>query len=245
MYNTEWGMRPVNHRIIDMRVLIVEDEPLLNEELQEQLLEEQFNVDSAKTLSEARNCVIGDEYDLVLLDLGLPDGNGLELLKMIKKLYNETAVVILTAHGEVDEKVEGLELGSDDYLAKPFAMAELRARIHAVMRRRFKINENEMTIDKLRLNLNHMEVSTDGRPIDLTETEYKILRYLALNKNKTITRIALAEHIWGSKIDDRFSFDFINSHMKNLRKKLSDAGLKDLINTVYGVGYKLKANEAQ
>lgn len=227
-----------------MRALVVEDEPLLNEELQEQLLDEQFIVDSAKTLSEARERLIGDGYDLVLLDLGLPDGNGLDLLKMIKEHYDETAVIILTARGEVDEKVEGLELGSDDYLAKPFAMAELRARIHAVLRRRFKISDNEITVGDLVLNLNHMKVEHEGKPIHLTETEYKILRYMTLNKNKTITRIALAEHIWGSKIDDRFSFDFINSHMKNLRKKLSDAGALGLINTVYGVGYKLKAHEA-
>lgn len=227
-----------------MRALVVEDEPLLNEELQDQLLDEQFIVDSVKTLSEARERMIGDGYDLVLLDLGLPDGNGLDLLKMIKEHYDETAVIILTARGEVDEKVEGLELGSDDYLAKPFAMAELRARIHAVLRRRFKISDNEITVGDLILNLNHMKVENEGKPIELTETEYKILRYMMLNKNKTITRIALAEHIWGSKIDDRFSFDFINSHMKNLRKKLSDAGAVGLINTVYGVGYKLKAHEA-
>ena len=228
-----------------MRALIVEDEPLLIEELEEQLLEEQFSVDCAQTLGEARNLVSGDEYDLVLLDLGLPDGNGLDLLKMIKKYYEDTVVLILTARGDVEDKVRGLELGSDDYLAKPFAMAELRARIHAVLRRRFKINENEMSVGRLLLNLNHLKVQYDGQPVDLTETEYKILRYLALNKNKTITRIALAEHIWGSKIDDRFSLDFINSHMKNLRKKLSDAGAPELIETVYGVGYKLEAYEAE
>lgn len=228
-----------------MRALIVEDEPLLNEELEEQLLEEQFSVDSARTLREAKDLVAGDEYDLVLLDLGLPDGNGLDLLRMIRKYYEDTVVLILTARGDVEDKVKGLELGSDDYLAKPFAMAELRARIHAVLRRRFKINDNEMSLGGLMLNLNHLKVQFDGQPVDLTETEYKILRYLALNKNKTITRIALAEHIWGSKIDDRFSLDFINSHMKNLRKKLSDAGAPDLIETVYGVGYKLEAYEAQ
>ena len=227
-----------------MRALVVEDEPLLQEELREQLLEEQFIVETADTLKNATERVAGDEYDLVLLDLGLPDGNGLELLKMIKKNYEDTAVVIITAHGEVDEKVEGLELGSDDYLAKPFAMAELRARIHAVLRRRFKINENDIAIGRMMLNLNQPEVTADGQPVDLTETEYKILRYLTLNKNKTITRIALAEHIWGNKIDDRFSFDFINSHMKNLRKKLSDAGLPEMITTVYGVGYKLRSDEA-
>ncbi|MDZ7682734.1 MAG: response regulator transcription factor [Fodinibius sp.] len=228
-----------------MRALVVEDEPLLNEELEEHLLEEQFSVDCVETLQKGRDLVAGDEYDLVLLDLGLPDGNGLELLKMIKKYYEETVVIILTARGEVEDKVKGLELGSDDYLAKPFAMAELRARIHAVLRRRFKINENEIEAGKLLLNLNHMEVRYDGHTLELTETEYKILRYLLLNKNKTITRIALAEHIWGSKVDDRFSLDFINSHMKNLRKKLSEAGASELIETVYGVGYKLQVHEAQ
>jgi len=228
-----------------MRALIVEDEPLLNEELEEQLLEEQFNVDTTESLGEAQDLVAGEEYDLVLLDLGLPDGNGLELLKMIKKHYEETAVVILTARGEVEDKVKGLELGSDDYLAKPFAMAELRARIHAVLRRRFKINENDITVNGLMLNLNDMAVRYREQALDLTETEYKILRYLVLNKNKTITRIALAEHIWGAKIDDRFSLDFINSHMKNLRKKLSDAGAPEFIETIYGVGYKFSAYETQ
>jgi len=227
-----------------MRALIVEDEPLLNEELKEQLLDEKFIVDTTETFQQARSLVEAEEYDLVLLDLGLPDGNGLDLLKIIKKNYEDTVVVILTARGEVEDKVKGLELGSDDYLAKPFAMAELRARIHAVLRRRFKINENEISIDKLLLNLNHMAVSYANKALDVTETEYKILRYLMLNKNKTITRIALSEHIWGSKVDDRFSLDFINSHMKNLRKKLSEAGAKTLIETVYGVGYKLESNEA-
>lgn len=228
-----------------MRALIVEDEPLLNEELEEQLLEEQFSVDSTQTLKEGSELIAGEEYDLILLDLSLPDGDGLEILKDVKKFYEDTAVIILTARGELEDKVKGLELGSDDYLAKPFAMPELRARIHAVLRRRFKINDNEISASKLKVNLNHMEASWAGTPLDLTETEYKILRYLVLNKNKTITRIALAEHIWGSKIDDRFSLDFINSHMKNLRKKLSEQGAPELIKTVYGVGYKLEEHEAQ
>lgn len=228
-----------------MRALIVEDEPLLNEELHDQLKDEQFIVDSAETLKKGRDLVAGNEYDLILLDLRLPDGDGLELLKMVKKYYEETAVVILTARGEVEDKVKGLELGSDDYLAKPFAMPELRARIHAVLRRKFKIKENEAGVGKLTVNLDHLEVTYGGHSLDFTETEYKMLRYLVLNKNKTITRIALAEHIWGSKVDDRFSLDFINSHMKNIRKKLDKAGAPDMIQTVYGVGYKLHKHEAQ
>jgi len=228
-----------------MRALVVEDEPLLNEELHDQLKDEQFIVDSAKTLKKGRDFVAGNEYDLILLDLRLPDGDGLELLKMIKKYYEETAVVILTARSEVEDKVKGLELGSDDYLAKPFAMPELRARIHAVLRRKFKIKENEAAVGKLTVNLDHLEVNYDGKSLDFTETEYKILRYLVLNKNKTITRIALAEHIWGSKVDDRFSLDFINSHMKNIRKKLDKAGAPNMIQTIYGVGYKLQMHETQ
>lgn len=228
-----------------MRALIVEDEPLLNEELNDQLKDEQFIVDSAETLKKGKDFVAGNEYDLILLDLRLPDGDGLELLKMIKKYYDETAVVILTARGEVEDKVKGLELGSDDYLAKPFAMPELRARIHAVLRRKFKIKENEAGVEKLTVNLDHLEVNYDGKSLDFTETEYKMLRYLILNKNKTITRIALAEHIWGNKVDDRFSLDFINSHMKNIRKKLNNSGAPDMIQTVYGVGYKLQLHETQ
>jgi len=228
-----------------MRALVVEDETLLNQELKEQLREEQFTVDAAIDFPEAEELLLGEIYDLVLLDLSLPGGDGLDLLKLIKSYDEDTAVIILTARGEIDDRVQGLELGSDDYLSKPFAMAELRARIHAVLRRKFKINDNEISIGKLSVHLDHMTVQFDGNSIDLTDTEYKMLRYLFLNKNKTITRIALAEHIWGNKIDDRFSLDFINSHMKNIRKKLSESGAQDPIETVYGVGYKLAAYETQ
>lgn len=231
-----------------MRALVVEDEILLNEELEEQLLEEQFTVDTALNFEQAEGLLLGELYDLVLLDLSLPGGDGLDLLKMIKKqgkTSDDTAVIILTARGDIEDRVKGLELGSDDYLSKPFAMPELRARIHAVLRRKFKISDNEITIGDLSLHLDHMKVCMKNEPIDLTDTEYKMLRYLFLNKNKTVTRIALSEHIWGNKIDDRFSLDFINSHMKNIRKKLAESDAPDPIETVYGVGYKIKDHEAQ
>ncbi|MDR9417563.1 response regulator transcription factor [Gracilimonas sp.] len=227
-----------------MRALVVEDEQLLNKELKEQLLEEQFTVDTAVDFPKAETLLIGEIYDLVLLDLSLPGGDGLDLLKQIKSYDKDTTVIILTARGEIDDRIKGLELGSDDYLSKPFAMAELRARIHAVLRRKFKINDNEITIGKISLHLDHMQVYYDKKPIGLTDTEYKMLRYLFLNKNKVVTRIALSEHIWGNKVDDRFSLDFINSHMKNIRKKLANSNAPDLIETVYGVGYKLAAHEA-
>lgn len=230
-----------------MRALVVEDEVLLNEELEELLLEEHFTVDTALDFDQAKDLLLGEQYDLVLLDLSLPGGDGLDLLKLIKKqrkTSDDTAVIILTARGELEDRVQGLELGSDDYLSKPFAMPELRARIHAVLRRKFKIDDNEISIEGVSIHLDQTEVSYKNDFLDLTDTEYKMLRYLFLNKNKTVTRIALSEHIWGNKIDDRFSLDFINSHMKNIRRKLSDAGAPDLIDTVYGVGYKVKAHEA-
>lgn len=230
-----------------MRALVVEDEVLLNEELEELLLEEHFTVDTALDFDQAKDLLLGEQYDLVLLDLSLPGGDGLDLLKLIKKqrkTSDDTAVIILTARGELEDRVQGLELGSDDYLSKPFAMPELRARIHAVLRRKFKVDDNEISIEGVSIHLDQTEVSYKNGFLDLTDTEYKMLRYLFLNKNKTVTRIALSEHIWGNKIDDRFSLDFINSHMKNIRRKLSDAGAPDLIDTVYGVGYKVKAHEA-
>lgn len=228
-----------------MRALIVEDEPLLIEELEQCLQEERFSVDSATNFQMADDLIAGEQYDLVLLDLGLPDGDGIDLLKMIKKSSEETAVIIVTARGETEDKVKGLESGSDDYLAKPFPIAELRARIHAVMRRKFKVNTNQIVIGSLKVDLDHMEVRIQDETVDVTETEYKILRYLALNKDKTITRISLAEHIWGNKIDDRFSLDFMNSHIKNLRKKITKAGMENIIITVYGVGYKLMSYETE
>lgn len=230
-----------------MRALVVEDEVLLNEELEEQLLDEQFTVDTALDFDQAKDLLLGELYDLVLLDLSLPGGDGLDLLKLIKKqrkTSDDTAVIILTARGELEDRVQGLELGSDDYLSKPFAMPELRARIHAVLRRKFKIDDNLISIKDLSVHLDQTEVSYKNKAIELTDTEYKMLRYLFLNKNKTVTRIALSEHIWGNKVDDRFSLDFINSHMKNIRRKLAAACAPDLIETVYGVGYKIKAHEA-
>jgi len=224
-----------------MRALIVEDEPLLCESLKEHLEEEEdFLVDTTHRLDEAMEQVFVERYDLVLLDIGLPDGNGLDLLKKVREKGEDLPVIILTARGEVEDKVKGLNLGSDDYLAKPFSMLELSARINAVMRRHFKLTENTVSVNDMVVHLDQPMVMFNDQAIELTRTEYKLLRYLALNRNKTVTRISLAEHIWGNKVDDRFSLDFINSHIKNLRKKLTDEGAKDPIKTVYGMGYKLE-----
>lgn len=222
-----------------MRALIIEDEPLLNESLSEHLSEEGYTVDSVFTFREARDQMFAEEYDLILLDIGLPDGDGFDLLKILRKEGGDMPVIVLTARGELEDRVKGLNLGSDDYLAKPFSMLELSARINAVMRRRYKLTDNRIDIDGLSILLDSPIVNYKDTPLELTGTEYKLLRYLALNRNKTVTRIALAEHVWGNRVDERFSLDFINSHIKNLRKKLTESGCDDLIKTVYGLGYRI------
>lgn len=222
-----------------MRALVIEDEPLLQQSLKENLDSQQFVVDQALTSADAMEYIVANQYDLVLVDLNLPDGDGLELIPQIKKVDAETAVITITARGNLEDRVKGLNLGSDDYLSKPFSIHELTARIHAVLRRRYKIANNTIEIGPLLIFLDEMKIILDGKPVDCTQTEYQLLRYLVLNKNKVISRIALAEHIWGDRVDDRYSLDFINSHVKNLRKKIDHPQLPDLIETVYGVGYRL------
>ena len=168
---------------------------------------------------------------------------GVNLLKELRDQEVDSAVIILTARGELEDRVEGLNLGADDYLSKPFSMQELSARLHAVLRRKFKVSNNRLDIGPLRVDLDQTRAEVNKQILSLTQTEYNLLRYLALNRDRTVTRIALAEHVWGDRIDDRFSLDFINSHIKNLRKKLNHASGYDFIKTIYGMGYQLRNPE--
>jgi len=222
-----------------MRLLLTEDEPYLASSLKKYLGNDGFIVDSTSTIRESQKALMSEMYDIVLLDLNLPDGDGLSLLEEIRTEYPRTAVIIITARGEVEDRVKGLNLGSDDYISKPFSMLELSARINAVVRRKFGLKNNSVELDGLSVHLDEMLVKADSDPLPVTKIEYNILRYLALNRGKTVSRISLAEHIWGNEVDDRFSLDFINSHIKNIRKKLKDAGKDQLIKTIYGVGYRI------
>ncbi|HCD53739.1 MAG TPA: DNA-binding response regulator [Balneolaceae bacterium] len=223
-----------------MRALVVEDEPLLRESLDDHLFQQGFTTDLAIDKREAEELLISQEYDLLLLDLSLPDGDGLDLLNTLKATDANTATIILSARGELEDRILGLERGSDDYLPKPFSMLELTARIHAVLRRRFKIQDNYVKIGELTIYLDTNTILYKDNNLEFTDTEYRILRYLALNKNKTVTRITLSEHIWGDKVDDRFSLDFVNSHIKNIRRKFSSRNFTDPIKTVYGIGYRME-----
>jgi DNA-binding response OmpR family regulator len=222
-----------------MRVLLVEDEPYLANSLTKYLNNDGFIVDSVSTIRESHKALFSEVFDIVLLDLNLPDGDGLSLLEEIRSEYPRTAIIILTARGEVEDRVKGLNLGSDDYISKPFSMLELSARINAVIRRKFGLKNNRVDLDGLSVHLDEMLVKAEDQPLSVTKIEYNILRYLALNRGKTVSRISLAEHIWGNEVDDRFSLDFINSHIKNIRKKLKDTGREQLIKTIYGVGYRI------
>ncbi len=222
-----------------MRLLIVEDEPYLLDSLNNHLVSEGFTVDTAENTRQALESIFIEDYDVILLDLNLPDGDGLSVLKMLRDHHKDAAVIIITARGDVEDRVTGLNLGSDDYILKPFSVLELTARINAVLRRKFNLEDNMVAIEGIKIHLDDPSVICCEAPLPLTKIEYKLIRYLALNRGKTISRISLAEHIWGNEVDTRFSLDFINSHVKNLRKKLKEAGGHDPIQTIYGVGYRI------
>ncbi len=222
-----------------MRLLIVEDEPYLLDSLNNHLVAEGFTVDTAENARQALESIFIEDYDVILLDLNLPDGDGLTVLKRLRENHKDAAVIIITARGEVEDRVTGLNLGSDDYILKPFSVLELTARINAVLRRKFNLEDNVVAIEDIQIHLDDPNVSCCETQLPLTKIEYKLIRYLALNRGKTISRISLAEHIWGNEVDTRFSLDFINSHVKNLRKKLKEAGGHDPIQTIYGVGYRI------
>lgn len=222
-----------------MRLLIVEDEPYLLDSLNNHLVGEGFTVDTAENAHQALDSIFIEDYDVILLDLNLPDGDGLTVLKKLRDNHKDAAVIIITARGEVEDRVTGLNLGSDDYILKPFSVLELTARINAVLRRKFNLEDNVVSVDGIQIHLDDPSVFCCEIQLPLTKIEYKLIRYLALNRGKTISRISLAEHIWGNEVDTRFSLDFINSHIKNLRKKLKEAGGNDPIQTIYGVGYRI------
>ena len=179
------------------------------------------------------------DYDCILLDIGLPDGNGLEILKTLKNKGYSDAVIIVSAKDSLDDKVHGLELGADDYLPKPFHMAELNARVKAVLRRRKLDGSNLLQIANVTIDIDSHQVKVNGEELELNRKEFDVMFYLCTNQNRLVSKSALAEHVWGDYIDQTDNFDFIYSQIKNLRKKLSDKNAELEIKAVYGIGYKL------
>jgi DNA-binding response OmpR family regulator len=222
-----------------MNVLIIEDEKSLATEIADFLKREHFLCDLAFTGAEASEKIAVNLYDFILLDLGLPDYEGLDLIREAKELNHEAAFIIITARGEVEDKVKGLNLGADDYLAKPFALVELHSRMQAIARRKYNINTADIKVGEFTLNLNTRQILVLSDQVELTKKEFDLLLYLVLNKNKTLTRIQLYEHIWGNILDDQYDSNFIDVHIKNLRKKLSAHAPTDWLKTIRGVGYQV------
>jgi DNA-binding response OmpR family regulator len=226
-----------------MNVLIVEDEKSLAAEIAEFLRSENFLCDISLTGKDASEKIAINLYDFVLLDLGLPDYNGLDLIKEARNLQSEASFIIITARGAVEDKVKGLNLGADDYLAKPFALIELLSRINAVARRKFKVVENDITLGHFIVNIGSRKLTCNDQEVDLTKKEFDLLLYLVLNHDKVLTRQQLYEHIWGNVLDDQYDSNFIDVHIKNLRKKLSLFAPGTWLETVRGVGYRVTTDK--
>ena len=226
-----------------MKLLIIEDDTSLREIMQRALQGEGYIVESAATYFDACDKIAGYSYDCIMLDIMLPDGNGLKLLEQIKKIGNESRVIIISARDSLDDKITGLDLGADDYLAKPFYMAELSARIKSVMRRGSGAVNNTMTAGNITLDLGSRRISIDSKDVPLLKKEFDILLYFMQRPGHIVDKAVLAEAVWGDHIDMVDNFQFVYAQIKNLRKKLSEAGASINIKAVYGFGYKFTETE--
>jgi DNA-binding response OmpR family regulator len=222
-----------------MNVLIVEDERSLANEIASFLKSENFLCDLSFTGNDASEKIAVNLYDFILLDLGLPDYNGLDLIDEAKKAGNMASFIIITARGAVEDKVKGLDLGADDYLAKPFALVELLSRINAVARRKFNVASQDIILGEFVMQVQSRKMICREQDVDLTKKEFDLLLYLVLNHDKVLTRQQLYEHIWGNILDDQYDSNFIDVHIKNLRKKLNYHAPSPWLETVRGVGYRV------
>lgn len=223
-----------------MNVLIVEDEKSLALEINEFLSKEGFIVEHAWKKASAEEKIFVSSYDFILLDLGLPDGDGFEVLRSLKSIADRhDAVIILTARGAVDDRIKGLDEGADDYLPKPFSLNELLARMHAIMRRKHKLETNEIKVHDFILDIQNRTVDFGEQRLSLTKKEFEIFNYLVLNKNRVVSRMSLTEHVWGDILEVNSDSNFVDVHVKNLRKKLSAHAKTDWFETVRSIGYRV------
>src|SRR5215469_810694 len=226
-----------------MNVLIIEDEKALADELEIFLSNSNYICETCFTGRAASEKIATNLYDFILIDLGLPDYDGLDLLKEAKKNNPEAICIILTARAEVYDRVKGLDLGADDYLPKPFSLLELQSRMQAITRRRFGLKQNLVELGGFLINLTDRTISYANSEIPaITKKEFDLIAYLILHKNRTLTRSQLGEHIWGSIINDDYDSNYIDAHIKNIRKKLNVYAPPDWLETVRGLGYKIKIN---
>ena len=224
-----------------MRILLVEDERSLAKEIHDFLQSEHHVLDKVSTKKAASENLAVNSYDFVLLDLGLPDGDGLDLLKEVNRYQENASVIILTARTEVGDKLLGFESGADDYLSKPFSLLELKARMQAILRRKSGWKKDMIQLAGFEIHLNEPLISFEGQEIKLTKKEYILLQFMLINKNRVLNRFQLAEHLWGDHLDDDYKSNYIDVNVKNIRKKLGAFGPVDWLETVRGLGYKVIA----
>jgi len=221
-----------------MKVLVIEDEQLLSESICKYLKQEHFICDAAADFATALEKTELFDYDCILLDINLPGGSGLDLLKQLKENKKMDGVLIISARNALEDRITGLQLGADDYLPKPFHLSELVARITAIIRRRHSAGNNLLQFNELIIDILAKTVFVSNQLLDLTRKEYQLLLYFAYNKGRVISKNAIAEHLWGDEMEGAGNYDFIYTHVKNLRKKLIAAGCNDYIQSIYGMGYK-------
>lgn len=222
-----------------MKVLIVEDEEDVQSILIDFLVREKYLYDAVMTYADASEKIALYEYDCILLDINLPDGNGFKLLDELNEVNKSEGVIIISARNSIDDKIKGLNLGADDYLTKPFHLSELNARIQAVIRRKKFDTSRKIAFANIELDLQQLLVRVDKDQVSLTRKEFDILQHLIANKNIVISKNSLLEYIWGDYVDSSLSLDLLSTHLKNLKRKLKQAGAKAEIRNVYGVGYQI------
>lgn len=220
-----------------MKLLIIEDEVQLSQAMVTYLEGENYRCETAQSFNEAVEKLELHQYDCVLIDLMLPGGDGLDLLRFYRQRVQSGGVIIISAKGEIDDKIQGLELGADDYLPKPFHLAELTARIHALIRRKQFNGSNSMQFNEMTLDLAGRALKVHDTPVSLTKREYDLLLFFLSNKNRVLSKASLAEHLSGDIADMFDNHDFVYAHVKNLKKKLRDHGCNDYLQTQYGTGY--------
>ena len=221
-----------------MKVLIIEDEVELLITVSNYLTKENFVCELAENFQKAEEKLAIYEYDIILLDITLPDGNGIDLLNIIRKNNILAGVIILSAKSSLDDKIKGLDLGADDYMTKPFQLSELNSRIKAVLRRHKFEGNNNIKFNEISINTDSKTVKINDKEIILTKKEYDMLLYFIINKERVLTKEAIAEHLWNDNIDLSDNFDFIYTHLNNIRRKIKAKKGNDYIKTIYGMGYK-------
>lgn len=224
-----------------LKILIIEDEAALNKSMVEYLTAQQYLCEAVGTYKDAIEKIELHEYDCIVLDLMLPGGNGLQILEYAKKLGKTDGIIIISARDQLSDKITGLELGADDYLTKPFHLPELSVRVAAIIRRKSVHGNNLIKYGEIDIDILLKSVKVNEQLVTLTRKEYELLIYLVTNKNKVLSKNAIAEHLWGDSMYTADSYDFIYAHIKNLRRKLMRAGAEDYIQSIYGMGYKFSS----